>query len=81
KQNIQPEKIGASGEKLSEISMTITMAMIGDKKLEQFADKNFELNRKSKTVEHARNDNFVHRQTEQEKQHVQAKTKQFERAR
>ena len=81
KQNIQPEKIGASGEKLSEISMTITMAMIGDKKLEQFADKNFEPNRKSKTVEHAENDNFVHRQTEQEKQHVQAKTKQFERAR
>ncbi len=81
KQNIQPEKIGASGEKLSEISMTITMAMIGDKKREQFADKNFEPNRKSKTVEQAENNNFAHRQTEQEKQHVQAKTKQFERAR
>lgn len=81
KQNIQPEKIGASGEKLSEISMTITMAMIGDQKRGQFADKIFEPNRKSKTAEHAENNNFVHRQTEPEKQHVQAKPKQFERVR
>lgn len=81
KQNIRAEKIGASGEKLSEISMTITMAMIGDQKRAQFADKIFEPNRKSKTVEHADNSNFAHRQTEQENQHVQAQTKQFERNR
>ena len=81
KQNIQPEKIGIGKEKLGEISLTITMAMIGDKKREQFADKNFELNGKSKTAEFAEKGNFVHRQTEQGKQHVQAKPKQFERAR
>ena len=81
KQNIQPEKIGIGGEKLSEISMTITLAMTGDKKREPFAGKNFDVNRKSQTGEFAKNENFAHRQTEQEKQHVQAKPKQFERAR
>jgi len=81
KQNIQPEKIGIGGEKLSEISMTITLAMTGDKKREPFAGKNFDVNRKSQINEFAKNENFAHRQTEQEKQHVQAKPKQFERAR
>lgn len=81
KQNIQPEKIGVNSEKLSEISRTITLAMLGDKKQEQFAVKSFEADQKSKTNEFARSDNFVHRQTEQEKQHVQTKSKQFERAR
>jgi len=55
--------------------------MLGDKKREQFADKSFEFNLKSKTNEFANSENLVHRQTEQEKQHVQSKPKQFERAR
>jgi len=81
KQNWSPEKIGIGGEMLSEISMTIALAMTGDKKREQFADKNFELTRKSETGEHSENNNFVYQQTDQEKQHVQVKQKQFERAR
>ncbi len=81
KQNIQPEKIGVSSEKLSEISRTITLALSGDKKREQFADKSFEPNRKSKTAELAEKDNVVRRQNEHESQHVQVKQKQFERAR
>lgn len=81
KQNIQPERIGIGAEKLSEISQTITLAMLGENKREQFAEKNFEVNSKSKASEFAKNDNFVHRQTEQEKQPVQIKPKQYERAR
>ena len=81
KQKIQPEKIGIGAEKLSEISRTITLAMLGEKKLGQFAEKNFGISSQSKTSEFAKNDNFVHRQTEQEKQPVQVKPKQYERAR
>ena len=81
KQNIQPEKIGVSSEKMSEISRTITLAMVDDKKREQFADKSFEPSRKSKTAELAEKDNVVRWQDEHESQHVQVKQKQFERAR
>ena len=81
KQNIQPEKIGINSEKLSEISLTISMAMIGEKKPEHFANKNFEPPHKIKTNELSKNDNLVHRKPEFEKQHVQAKPKEFERAR
>jgi hypothetical protein len=56
----------------------VTLAMLGDKKREQFADKNFAFNLKSKTNESARSENSVHRQTEQERQHVQVKPKQLE---
>lgn len=81
KQKIQPEKIGIGAEKLSEISRTITLAMLGEKKRGQFADKNFGIGSQSKTSEFTKNDNFVHRQTEQEKQPDQVKPKQYERAR
>ena len=81
KQNIQPERIGIGAEKLSEISQTITLTMLGENKREQFAEKNFEVNSKSKASGFAKNDNFVHGQTEQEKQPVQIKPKQYERAR
>ena len=81
KQNIQPEKIGINSEKLSEISLTISMAMIGEKKPEHFTNKNFEPPHKIKTNELSKNDNFVHREPEFEKQLVQTKPKQFERAR
>ncbi len=81
RQNIQPDKIGIGGEKLNEISMTIALAMTGDKKREQLADKNFELTRKSKSGERSENNHFIHQQTDQEKQHVQVKQKQFERVR
>jgi len=81
KQNLQPEKIGIGAEKLSEISMTIALAISGDKKREQFANKNFDTNRQAKTDEHAEYNYSVHRQTEHEKQHLQARAKQFERAR
>lgn len=79
KQNIQSDKIGISGEKLSEISLTISMGMIGDKKREQFANKNFEP--QSKTNQLPEKDNFASRQTHFEKQHVQAKPKHFEHSR
>ena len=81
KQKIQPEKIGIGAEKLSEISRTITLAMLGEKKRGQFAEKNFGINSQSKTSEFAKSDNFVHRQTEQEKPPTQVKPKQYERAR
>ena len=81
KQKIQPEKIGIGTEKLSEISRTITLAMLGEKKRGQFAEKNFGISSQSKTREFTKNDNFVHRQTEQEKQPVEIKQKQFERVR
>jgi hypothetical protein len=81
KQNLSHEKIGISSEQLSEISRTISLAMIGDKKSEQFWDKNFDVNRQSKTGEFSRNENSVYRKTEQEKQHLQVKPKQFERVR
>lgn len=81
KKNIQPEKIGIGGEKLSEISMTIALGLTGDNKREQFADKNFETNRKSKTIERAEKNDSVHRQIEPEKHIVQSKQKQFERIR
>ncbi len=81
KQKIQPEKIGIGAEKLSEISRTITLAMLGEKKRGQFAEKSFEINSPSKTGEFAKNDNFVHGRTEHENQPVQAKPKQYERAR
>ncbi|MBA4121590.1 MAG: hypothetical protein H0X72_03895 [Acidobacteria bacterium] len=80
KQKIQPEKIGVGAEKLSEISRTITLAMLGEKKRGQFAEKSFEINSPSKTGEFAKNDNFVHGRTEHENQPVQAKPKQYERA-
>ena len=81
KQNIQPERIGIGAEKLSEISQTITLAMLGENKREQFAEKNFEVNSKSKASEFAKNDNFVQRQTGHEKQSVQVKPKQYEQKR
>ncbi len=81
KQNASPEKIGIGAEKLNEISMTIALAMTGDKKREQFADKNFKPNRESKIVERAEDNNFVHRQIEPEKHRVEVKQKQFERTR
>lgn len=81
KQNVPPEKIGISSERLNEISMTISLAMTGDKKRERFKYKSFEPNVKSKVGEVAKNENFVGRQTEQDRQHVQVKPKQFERAR
>ena len=81
KQNLQPEKIGIGAEKLSEISITIALAISGDKKREQFADKNFVTNRQVKTDEHPESNYSIHRQTEHEKQHLQARAKQFERAR
>lgn len=81
KQNVQPEKIGISSDKLNEISMTISLAMAGDIKRERFAGKSFEPNAKSKVGEVAKNENFVGRQIDQDRQHVQAKPKQFERAR
>jgi hypothetical protein len=81
KQDMPPEKIGIGFEKLSEISLTISMAMISNKKREQFSDKNFELPHKTRTNELSERDNPASRQTEFEKQHVQAKPKQFERAR
>ena len=79
KQNIQPEKIGINSEKLSEISLTISMAMSGENKREKFANKNFEPPQKTK--ERSERDNFASRQPDNEKQHVQAKPKHFERAR
>ncbi len=81
KQNLPPEKIGVSSEQLSEISRTISMAMIGDKKREPFWDKNSEANRQSKIGEISRNENSVDRKTEQEKHNAQIKPKQFERVR
>ncbi len=81
KQEIQPEKIGIGAENLSEISRTITLAMLGEKKRGQFADKSFEFNLKSKTNEFANSKNLTHRQTEQEKHPLPTKPKQFERAR
>ncbi len=81
KQNIKPEKIGISGEKLSEISLTISMVMTGEKKPEQFANKNFEPLYETNTSEISEKNNFTSRQTEFEKQHIPTKTKQFERAR
>ncbi|MGI8542926.1 MAG: hypothetical protein ACR2MD_05540 [Aridibacter sp.] len=80
KQNIQPEKIGISSEKLSEISLTISMAMTGDKKHEIFANKKFEPLHKTNTSEISERNNSASRQTEFEKQHTQVKPKQFERA-
>jgi hypothetical protein len=81
KQNLPPEKIGVSSEQLSEISRTISMAMVGDKKREPFWDKNSDANRQSKTSEYSRNENPIDNKTEQEKRHVQVKPKQFERVR
>ncbi len=81
KQNIKSEKIGISSEKLSEISLTISMAMTGEKKHEIFADKKFEPLYKTNTSEISEKNNFTSRQTEFEKQHIPTKTKQFERAR
>jgi hypothetical protein len=41
KQKIQPEKIGIGAEKVSEISRTITLAMLGDKKTRAVCEQKF----------------------------------------
>ena len=81
KQNIQPEKFAIGAEKLSEISRTITLAMLGEKKRDQSVNKSFEPNLKSRTSEFAQIEDSARQSTEQEKQHVYGKPKQFERAR
>lgn len=81
KHNIQPEKIGVSSEKLSELSRTIALAISSDIKRERFPHKNFEPNGKSKAVEQVENNNTINQRIEPEKQHVHVKPKQFERAR
>ena len=76
KQNVPPEKIGLSSEKLSEISRTITLTMIDDKKHQKAIAVNnhsFALSAQDSRAEQAK--------TVGEKPSVPIKTRQFEHTR
>lgn len=75
KQNIQPEKIGVSSEKLSEISRTITMAMVDDKKRQKTIAFN------SKPVAPVQDSRAAEMQTNTEKHNAPIKMRQIEHSR
>ncbi len=76
KQNVQVEKIGVSGEKLSEISRTITLAIVEEKKRE----KMIAINGQSiaSPIQESRDAQTT---AVEEKQHIPVKTRQFEHTR
>jgi len=76
KQNIQPEKIGVSSEKMSEISRTITLAMDDDKKRE----KTIAINSQSVVVPVQAN-RAAQTKIATENQHTAIKTRQVEHTR
>lgn len=76
KQNVQPEKIGLTGEKLSEISRTITLAMVDDRKRE----KMFAVNHKSAAMP-VQDSHAPHTKNASENQQTPDKTRQFEHIR
>jgi hypothetical protein len=74
KQNVPPEKIGVSSEKLSEISRTITLAMVDDKK----RDKTISVNNQSALALPVSDNRAAQAQTIAEKSPVPIKMRQFE---
>ena len=76
KQNVPPENIGLSSEKLSEISRTITLAMVDDKKHQRAIAVN------NQSVALTVQDNSAAQaKTSAEKSSVPVKTRQFEHTR
>ncbi len=76
KQNIQPEKIGVSSEKLSEISRTITMVMVDDKKRQKTI-----IAFNSKPVAPVQDSRAAEMQTNTEKHNAPIKMRQIEHSR
>lgn len=77
KQNLPPEKIGLSSEKLSEISRTITLAVVDDRKRE----KTIAVNNQSAPALSVQDSRAAQVKTIAEKSPVPVKTRQFEHTR
>lgn len=81
KHNIQPENLGIDGRKLSEISRTITLATLGDKKHEKTANRDFELSAKLKRNDLPTSSNNPTYQQPKQQKDVEIKSRQLERIR
>lgn len=77
KQNVPPEKIGVSSEKLSEISRTITLAVVDDRKRE----KTLALNNQSAPALSVQENRAGQTKSVAQNQQVPLKTRQFEHTR
>ncbi len=77
KQNVPPEKIGVSSEKLSEISRTITLAVLDDRRRE----KTIAVNNQSAPALSVQDSRAAQVKTSAEKSPAPVKTRQFEHTR
>ena len=81
KRNLLPERINLSSEKLSEISRTITLAMVKDEKRENVITKKLPIHEKSKIPEQTNSSLVTREAMYAGRQHISYKLKQTEHTR